>query len=226
MYMNIVIRGHIRNAFESEELYEFLKHITDRHDVKIFIHTWDKKQNTLSWRHIEEDSAPVTTDLIRSYFKDIFVRVKKIIIESDSDIELHGNVEGKLASSRTSLLGWKRYVYGQHRIIKHVYDSVDMIETSDFLLNIRFDLFTNSYVFPLEEITSFIENNYDRTHRQNKFLREGNFCGIDNITVGSIESQYTLISKIHFCLDDILEYHQDLKHPEFAFRIAHTILST
>jgi len=223
MYMNIVIRGHIRNAFESEELYELLKCMADKYDIKIFIHTWNKKQNTLSWRHIEEDSTPVTTELIRSYFKDIFVHVKKIIIESDSDIELHGNVEGKLASSRTSLLGWKRYVYGQHRIIKHVYDS---IEKNEFLLNIRFDLFTNSYVFPLEEITSFIENNYDRTHRQNKFLRDGNFCGIDNITVGSIESQYTLISKIHFCLDDILEYHQDLKHPEFAFRIAHTILST
>lgn len=223
MYMNIVIRGHIRNAFETEELYELLKCMADKYDIKIFIHTWDKKQNTLSWRHIKEDSTPVTTELIRSYFKDIFVHVKKIIIESDSDIELHGNVEGKLASSRTSLLGWKRYVYGQHRIIKHVYDSV---EKNEFLLNIRFDLFTNSYVFPLEEITSFIKKNYGITHCQNKFLREGNFCGIDNITVGSIESQYTLISKIHFCLDDILEYHQDLKHPEFAFRIAHTILST
>ena len=224
--MNIVIRGHIRNAFETEELYEFLKHITDRYDdVKIFIHTWDEKQNALSWRHIEEDSTPITTELIHSYFKDIFEHVKKIIIESDSDIELHGNVEGKLASSRTSLLGWKRYAYGQHRIIKHVYDSVDITEKKDFLLNIRFDLFTNSFVFPFEEITSFIKNNYGISHRQNKFLREGSFCGIDNIIVGSIESQYELISIIHFCLDDILEDHKELKNPEFAFRIAHTILS-
>jgi hypothetical protein len=80
-------------------------------------------------------------------------------------------------------------------------------------------------VFPLEEIISFIKNNYGIAHRHNKFLREGNFCGIDNIIVGSTESQYALISKIHFSLDDILEYHQDMKHPEFAFRLAHEILS-
>jgi hypothetical protein len=221
--MNIVIRGHIRNAFETEELYELLKCMADKYDIKIFIHTWDKKQNTLSWRHIEEDSTPVTTELIRSYFKDIFVNVKEIIIESDSDIELHGNVEGKLASSRTSLLGWKRYIFGNYQVIKYVYDISD--NKDEFLLNIRFDLFTNSYVFPLEEIISFIKNNYGIAHRHNKFLREGNFCGIDNIIVGSTESQYALISKIHFSLDDILEYHQDMKHPEFAFRLAHDILS-
>jgi hypothetical protein len=195
--------------------------MADRYTIKIFIHTWDKKQNTLSWRSIEDDPTPITTELIRSYFKDIFVYVQKIIIESDSDIKLYGNTEGKLASSRTSLLGWKRYIFGNYQVIKYVYDSVDI---SEFLLNIRFDLFTNSYVFPFEEITNFIKNNYNNQHRKNKFLREGNFCGIDNIIIGSIESQYTLISKIHLCLDDILEDHQDLQHPEFAFRIVHTIL--
>jgi len=194
--------------------------MADKYDIKIFIHTWDKKQNTLSWRHVEEDSTPVTTELIRSYFKDIFVNVKEIIIESDSDIELHGNVEGKLASSRTSLLGWKRYIFGNYQVIKYVYDISD--NKDEFLLNIRFDLFTNSYVFPLEEIISFINNNYGVTHRHNTFLREGNFCGIDNIIVGSIESQYNLVSTIHFGLDDILEYHQDLKHPEFVIPIANT----
>jgi len=194
--------------------------MTDKYDIKIFIHTWDKKQNTLSWRHIEEDSTPVTPELIRSYFKDIFVNVKEIIIESDSDIELNGNVEGKLASSRTSLLGWKRYIFGNYQVIKYVYDISD--NKDEFLLNIRFDLFTNSYVFPLEEIISFINNNYGIAHKHNKFLREGNFCGIDNIIVGSIESQHMLISNIHFGLDDILEYHQDLKHPEFVIPIANT----
>lgn len=223
--MIIVIRGHIRNVFETEELYELLKYVADRYDIQIFIHTWDIKQNTLSWRYIEDEPVQVTIDIIRSYFKDIFVHVRKIIIESDSDIELHGNVEGKLAASRTSLLGWKRYVFGQHRIIKCVYDSVNIHNTSDFLLNIRFDLFTNSYVFPFEEITNFIADNYNAPPRNNTFLREGDFCGIDNIMIGTVESQYVLISKIHYHLDDILEEHPDLRNPEFVFRIAHTILS-
>jgi len=221
--MNIVIRGHIRNAFETDELYELLKYMADKCDIKIFIHTWDKKQNTLSWRHIEEDSTPITTELIRAYFKDIFDYVQNIIIESDSDIELHGNVEGKLASSRTSLLGWKRYIFGNYRVIKHIYDISG--DKDEFILNMRFDLFTNSFVFPYDEITKFIDTNYGIAHNNNVFMREGYYCGIDNIIIGSIKSQYTLISKIHFGLDDILEYHQDLKHPEFAFRLAHEILS-
>ena len=220
--MNIVIRGHIRNAFETEELYELLRCMADKHDIKIFIHTWDKKQNTLSWRHIEEDSTPVTTELIRAYFKDIFDYVQNIIIEPDSDIKIHGNIEGKLASSRTSLLGWKRYIFGNYRVIKHIYDISG--DKDEFVLNMRFDLFTNSFVFPYDEITKFIDTNYGIAHNNNVFMREGYYCGVDNIIIGSIKSQYTLISTIHLHLDDILKEYNDLKNPEFVIPIVNDMI--
>jgi hypothetical protein len=220
--MKIVIRGHIRNSFTTDELYTLLKYLSEKYDIQIYIHTWNKKQTNLSWRTIENDPTEITNDTIKTYFKDLFKFVRGIIIEDDADIELYGNLDGKLASSKTSILGWKRYIYGQYRAVKHVYDTSD--DTNEFLLNIRFDLFTNSYVHPYEEITKFVDNNYGINHANNVFIRKGHFCGIDNIIIGSIKSQYSLVSTIHLHLDDILKEYPELKNPEFVIPITNDML--
>jgi len=132
---------------------------------------------------------------------------------------LHGNIAGKMVLSKTNILGWKRYIYGQHKIIKYLYHKIykkDKIHNKNkFLLNIRFDLFTNSYIFPYDEIIMFINNNYNNYHEKNIFLREGEYCGIDNIIIGSIKTNYKLLSLIHYQLDDILLHNKNLEHPEF-----------
>jgi len=216
--MKIAIRGHIRNAFDTTEIYDLLKYLSEKYDIQIYIHTWNKKQNNISWRTIENDPTEITNDTIKTYFKDLFEFVRGIIIEDDSNIELHGNLDGKLASSKTNILGWKRYMYAQYRVVKHVYDTGD--DNDEFLLNIRFDLFTNSYVFPYDEIIKFVDNNYGIAHTNNVFLKEGNYCGVDNIIIGSIRSQYELVSAIHFGLDDILDDNKSLQNPEFIVPIA------
>ena len=98
-----------------------------------------------------------------------------------------------LEKTKTSLLGWKRYIYSQYKILYYLYNK---ISNDNFLLNIRFDLFTNSFIFPFNEITNFIDNNYN--YKKNKFLREGEYCGIDNIIIGTIGTNYKLISFIHY----------------------------
>ena len=216
--MKIIIRGHIRNSFATDELYTLLKYLSEKYDIQIYIHTWNKKQTNLSWRTIENDPTEITNDTIKTYFKDLFEFVRRIIIEDDADIELYGNLDGKLASSKTSILGWKRYVYGQYRVIKYVYDTSD--DTNEFLLNIRFDLFTNSYVFPYDEITKFVDNNYGIAHTKNVFLKEGTYCGVDNIIIGSVSTNYKLLSAIHFGLDYILDDNKLLQNPEFVVTIA------
>ena len=216
--MKIVIRGHIRNSFTTDELYTLLKYLSEKYDIQIYIHTWNKKQNNISWRKIENDSTEITNDTIKMYFKDLFKFVHGIIIEDDADIELYGNLDGKLASSKTNILGWKRYIYGQYRVIKHVYDTSD--NKDEFLLNIRFDLFTNSYVFPYEEIIKFVDANYRINHANNVFLKEGKYCGVDNIIIGSVSTNYKLVSAIHFGLDYILDDNKSLKNPEFVVPIA------
>lgn len=216
--MKIVIRGHIRNSFTTDELYTLLKYLSEKYDIQIYIHTWNKKQNNISWRTIENDPTEITNDTIKMYFKDLFKFVHGIIIEDDADIELYGNLDGKLASSKTNILGWKRYIYGQYRVIKHVYDTSD--NKDEFLLNIRFDLFTNSYVFPYEEIIKFVDANYRINHANNVFLKEGKYCGVDNIIIGSVSTNYKLVSAIHFGLDYILDDNKSLKNPEFVVPIA------
>ena len=221
--MKIVIRGHIRNSFATDELYTLLKYLSEKYKIQIYIHTWNKKQNNVSWRTIENDPTEITTNTVKTYFKDLFKFVHGIIIEDDAGIELHGNLDGKLASSKTNIIGWKRYIYGQYRVIKYVYDISD--DRDEFLLNIRFDLFTNSHVFPYDEITSFVDANYGITHTNNVFMREGRYCGIDNIVIGSISTNYKLASAIHFGLDYILGDNKTLKNPEFVVPIANDMFS-
>ena len=220
--MKIVIRGHIRNSFTTAELYTLLKYLSEKYNIQIYIHTWNKKQNNISWREIENDSTEITNDTIEAYFKDLYKFVREIIIEDDENIELHGNLDGKLASSRTNILGWKRYIYGQYRVIKYIYDTSD--DKDEFLLNIRFDLFTNSFVFPYAEITRFVDANHGINHTNNVFLKEGKYCGVDNIIIGSVSTNYHLLSAIHFGLDCILDSNKALKNPEFVIPITNDMI--
>jgi hypothetical protein len=221
--MKIVLRGHIRNSFTTDELYNLLKQLSQEYQIEIYIHTWNKKQNSISWRPIEDDDTEVNTDVLRTYLKDVFQFVKVITIEDDVDIQLYGNTEGKMANTKTNLLGWKRYIYGQYKAIETVYENSD--NPGEFLLNTRFDLFTNSFVFPHDEIINFIRTNYHDNHKKNIFLRNGHYFGIDNIIIGSVETNYNLLQYVHMSLDDILANNKFLRNPEFVIPIVNDVIS-
>jgi hypothetical protein len=213
--MYIIIRGHIRNSFQTNELYNLIKYLSENYIIKIYIHTWSIKQNNISWRSIKNDFTKINIKYIKLYFKDLFKFIKKIIIEDDSNIKLYGNVNDKILLTKTNKLGWKRYIYGQYKIIYYLYNKIS--NKNNFLLNIRFDLFTNSFIFPNDEIINFINNNYNIIHKHNIFIKEGEYCGIDNIIIGTINTNYKLISFIHHDLDNILLYkeNENLQNPEF-----------
>ena len=155
--MIIIIRGHIRNSFNDNQLYNLVKYLSINYDIDIYIHTWSIKQNNLSWRNLENDFTIIDENYIYNYFKDLLKLIKKIIIDDENNIKLNGNIEGKILSSKTYLLGWKRYIYGKYSIINYLNNFIDK---NNFVLNIRFDLFNNSYVFPLDEIVNFININH------------------------------------------------------------------
>lgn len=220
--MYIVIRGHIRNSFTTNELYNLIKYLSLKYKINIYIHTWSIKQNNISWRPMDNDFTKIDVSYIQSYFKDLFKFIKKIIIDDDSNIILNGKLEGTILETKTSLLGWKRYIYSQYKILDYLYSK---ISNKTFVLNIRFDLFTNSFIFPYDEIIKFIDNNYNII--KNNFLREGEYCGIDNIIIGTIKTNYNLISFIHENLDNILLYKQNenLQHPEFIISRINNLLN-
>lgn len=222
--MYIIIRGHIRNSFDTSELYDLIKYLSLNYQIKIYIHTWSIKQNNLSWRFIKNDFTKIDINYIKLYFKDLFIFIKKIIINSDDNIKLYGNLDGKILSTKTNILGWKRYIYGQYKILNYLNKYI--IDKNRFILNIRFDLFTNSYIFPYNEIINFINDNYNTDHKKNIFLRKGEYCGIDNIIIGSIKTNYELILFIHNNLDNILLYkeNENLIHPEFIISRINNLL--
>ncbi|AGE50054.1 hypothetical protein ATCVCanal1_071R [Acanthocystis turfacea Chlorella virus Canal-1] len=223
--LKVAIRGHVRDSFSTNKLYEFLKRLTQMYDTEFYIHTWDVQQVSMSWRPMKDDPTPITEKTIKTYFRDLEKNIKIIFIENDSEARLSGNIEGKLASTRTPKLGWKRYVYGQFRIIEHLY--LVSKDENDFLLNMRFDLFSNSYIFKMEEIVRFVVKSRARMNlRENVFMRDGMYCGVDNIIAGTIKSNYELLEILHDAVDELAGANPDIKNPEFFFPIANELLKS
>ncbi|AGE55528.1 hypothetical protein ATCVMN08101_092R [Acanthocystis turfacea Chlorella virus MN0810.1] len=223
--LKVVLRGHVRDSFSTNKLYDFLRRLTQMYDTEFYIHTWDVKQVSMSWRSMKDDPTPVTERRIHMYFRDLAKHIKIIFIENDTEVRLRGSAEGMLASTRTPKLGWKRYVYGQFRVLEHLY--LVTPNENEFLLNTRFDLFSNSYVFPMEEIVHFVSKSRARADlRENVFMREGMYCGVDNVIAGTVKSNYELLELLHDAIDNIVAENPDIKNPEFFFPIANELLKS
>lgn len=216
----VVIRGHVRNSFDTYTLHDFVKELSDMYELEIYIHTWNVKQTSMSWRQIDDDLTKITDNFVRAYFKDLGCNIKEIIIEDDSTIDIIGKSEGNVGNTRTPLLGWKRYIHGQFKVLKHVHDTRP---GDSFIINTRFDLFSCSYVFPSKDVVEFAKNSY-KDYARILFLKQGEYCGVDNIIIGTVKNMYNLIEYIHENLDDFLEKNQDLKHPEYVIPMANLYL--
>jgi hypothetical protein len=95
--MIIVIRGHLRNSFETKDLYNFIKDLYNLFpDLKIFIHTWNIFANNISWRNITINNDTVNEEIIYNYFGELSVCINHIIIDDDTNIQLNGNVIGNI----------------------------------------------------------------------------------------------------------------------------------
>lgn len=222
--MIIIIRGHIRNSFNTNDLYNLIKELTMlNNDISIYIHTWNIFANNISWRNILTNTNIVTNEIIYDYFKEFSKLIKHIIIDNDKEINLIGNLEGTINNGPMPLIGWKNYWYGKFQIIDYIYKNLD--NKTDNIVNMRFDLFNNSNSnFNLETITNFINNNIHNNFTKNKFLYEEEKYGIDNIYLGNINTMYTLIKKFYYELDDILKIENNVINQEFlVFRINNSL---
>lgn len=212
--MILVIRGHIRNSFESDQLKKFIKEIyTLNKNIKIYIHTWNIIANNISWRHIKKNDTIVTEETIYDYFGDLKHLIKHIIIDDDSKIELIGKTEGRL--SAMPLIGWKNYWYSKYKILNYLYTQCN-IDASETIVNFRFDIFNNSNSFNINDLLHFIKNNETTEFTKNKFLfDDAKNCGIDNIYIGNINTLHKLVKHFFYDLDDILSKNKHVWHQEF-----------
>lgn len=222
--MILMIRGHIRNSFDTKDFYLLIKELYALYpDLKIFIHTWDIFANNISYRQIAVNNKKVDNQIIYDYFDDLRHLIQNIIIDDDTQITLIGNTTGNIQNITTPLIGWKNYWYGKHRAIEDIHNrNVDKNET---IINLRFDIMNNSNNFEKERIINFIKNNSEMIFTKNAFIfdNENNY-GIDNIYIGNIETMYKLINKFFYELDDILIQNKNIGAQEYlVFRINNTL---
>ncbi len=214
----IMLRGHIRKSFQDDNLYLFIKELMTKYNLQIYIHTWDIIQNNISWRKIKEDKTVVNENIIYKYFRECRSAIKNIIIDSDKNINIIGNLFGNICNTDMPIIGWKNMWYGMNHNISKI---VQEIPPDIPIVNMRFDLFdvfkgTNNYITRKEAI-KFIDHRYDITKYSftNFFYYKKENIGIDNIIIGNVLSMYKLINKFYLNLDNIVLKYPNLKHQEF-----------
>jgi hypothetical protein len=212
--MILVLRGHIRDAFNNENLYDLVSRIylLIPH-LEIYIHTWAIKQNNISWRRISKDETPINTEIIQSYFKNLTPLIKHIIIDDDTNIPIKGNIEGVINRGHMPILGWKNYWYGKYQIINYIF--MNEINHEKLVVNTRFDVLSGRFPLEANNIINFIEEQGKVPKEINKFISNENGYGIDNIYIGSINTQYKLIQHFHENLDLIIEKNRSTNEQEF-----------
>jgi hypothetical protein len=214
--MILILRGHIRESFNTKDLYNFIKDLYNEFiDLNIYIHTWNIFANNISWRNIKINNNIVNDNIILNYFDDLNFLIKKIIIDDDSKIDLIGNLNGNVSLSKMPLIGWKNYWYGKYSIINYIYNT--NIDKNKFVINTRFDLFSNSCscYFNYIHIINFIKNNNKNLFIENQFLINEYHNGIDNIYIGNINTMYKLIHTFYYKLDKILIVHNNYNNQEY-----------
>ena len=201
--MIFIIRGHIRESFNTKELYNLVKGLHKIiPDLKILIHTWNIFSNNISWRKINLNKKNVNEKIIYDYFDDLKHLIKHIIIDDDSKIKLIGNLCGNINNGLMPIIGWKNYWYGKYKIIDYLHKI--NIDENEMIVNCRFDIMNNSNNFNPVIIFNFIKNYSKTIFTKNVFLYNYEHNGIDNIYIGNINTQYKLIRKFFYELDDIL----------------------
>jgi len=212
--MILIIRGHIRDSFNDDKLYNLIKKIyQENNNLNIFISTFNIIQNNISWRQMDTINIVVNEDTIYNYFKDLSHLIKKILIIDDTKIKLIGNISGNVNNSPAPLIGWKNYWYCKYQIINYINNLFE--DKNKFVVNLRFDIFSNSNNFTETEIINLIEPNKNFVFVKNIFIKSYNCYGIDNIYIGDIESQYKIISHFFNNLDDILVNNTNINNQEF-----------
>jgi hypothetical protein len=201
--MIILLRGHIRNSFENDNLYNLIKELSFSNEITIYIHTWHIIQNSLSWREMSENNTFVNNDLIYNYFKDISHLIKLIIIDDDSKIKLMGNLEGKIMNTNCPIRGWKNLWYANYKTITYI-KSMNT-NHNEVVVNMRFDIFNNSNHLSHDEIINFINSNKNNYFDKNYFIINDNLFGVDNIFIGNIGTMSYLLINLYKNLDYIFD---------------------
>lgn len=212
----LLIRGHIRDTFDSSALRAWLEDVIRQFPtMRIYIHSWSKKSNGLSWRFIPENTTQVTPDMILHYLGPVLrPYIQRIWIEDDAYCPLIGCQQGNIGQSRAPLLGWKRYIWGQY----HALQLIQQLEAPNTtVISTRFDVLQNSNSLSPLKAKEFVHRIvYPTTVLPLEFW-SGPLpsTGCDNLFAGSLSNMLLLFHSLHNDLDTWLAEHPQLQNQEF-----------
>lgn len=203
----VILRGHIRNSFDNNKLYEYLLYLSNKYNLYIFIHTWNIKCNNISWRKdIKTDYSIINENIITNYFKNI--NIQKIFIDDESNVDLIGNVIGNINTTLMPIKGWKYMWYGIYKISNYILNTINKyyLDVNTYTLNIRFDYFTNSTInqYNLKDLNRLYNFNSNDIQFMNNIAHENHMYGIDNIYFGKFYKIYYTAKLFHSNLDYII----------------------
>jgi hypothetical protein len=207
MKLALCIRGHIRTGFDDDQLKNYVKLLSSRHEVDIFLHTWKESEAKSSYRELDHSKAfGVTSKILKDYFEDL--PIKQIIIDDDTQLELHGDLEGTMPNSKVPMIAWKRMWAGQFKLISHLYHSHRY--DYDRVINTRYDFFTHKLCYtPIKNLLKMTAEKTQLSLKYPRYYRR--LIGVDNYYVGELETLYDLVGDFHYRLDNILENYK-IKH--------------
>lgn len=200
MKLTIGLRGHIRGSFGNDGLYKLLKNIQLMFDIELYIHTWNVKENSLSWRNTNTDLTPVTTRTIYTYFKDLSTCIKNIVIEDQDDVIIHGNTTGNVGKTRMPVKGWKYMIYGMYKLAMMMPDSDTKVLFTRFdILTIQYNALKENYI-----IEYIVKNISASDPLLFKSGGPGYYNGCENLMIGkpTIFKQYLIT--MHNDVDSII----------------------
>ena len=212
MKLALVIRGHVRDGLFSVDLKKHIDYMQQRgHEVDLFLHSWSESEAQCSYRELDRSHLfSVTPEYLSAYFKGY--TAKKIIVQDDSKIKLHGNLNGCVSSTKCPVIAWKRMWAGKYEIMKYVYD--EHRGGYDQVISTRYDMFTNPMcVTPNSVLKSIVGANQPISFRY-PLCKQLGMVGIDNYYCGNIAKMLKLTHDFHKDLDRISEHYPSLSHQE------------
>jgi hypothetical protein len=215
----ILLRGHIRNSFNDNKLYNVIHKLVTLFNVDIYMHTWDENEAKVSWRPLSNKKIKITTELIEKYFYGVKNNIKKIIIDNDENIELFGSTYGNISDSIIPKIAWKRMWYGMNKVCNvaiqnNKYDLFisTRYDNADIILSVNIGYNINTII---DLINKFYEEKNMKNKNQIQFLKNSNDLGIDNFIMSNPSLMLLLCSRFFYNLDDVINSNPLTKYQEF-----------
>ena len=227
--VNIIFRGHIRTAFDNDDLNIIMSMLKEHYNLHVFINTWSDIECTKTWRassSLIQTKKIISEKDVYKYFTPHHDVIQKVQIQHEDVSKLHGDINGlKQTNGGLSDKCWmpkKNWKF----FVQSCYESIQLVPPNfqhHITICIRLDMFS----FPRLTETW---RNFDRTNiplsafqTLDKFIRTCNFeykynivrtvggsgLGYDNALIGQYLYIHNIFKILHEHLDFVLDKHRE-----------------